>query len=229
MRYVYPLLFALGIAMFVAAAIAQFVGREDLTGMFAALAGIFIFLFFGIAVTAYLICGDKTDTQSSALVIRTPIWVYFFSMIVPCAFCAVGLYLGIPSLIAGLDTEPTDGMVVAIEERITSDGKSYKPIVEYMVGQDRFQCRGAVWSDPHIYSVGDRVSVRYNPDHPEIGMIDSFFQRWLGPLIFLSVGALFEAFILAGLKQRLRAANVKGSEKALAWGYFRFLWWRGRF
>lgn len=123
-------------------------------------------------------------------------------MVLPLLVIGVGVHLGVSSYQRLFDTEPTEGIVVGIEER--KDGDSYRPIVEYSIGRKIFRCHGAVWSNPVLYKVGEPVTVRYKKDNPQDASIDSFFQNWLGSLVFLGGGGLFEIVMLALIVQRWR-------------------------
>ena len=51
-------------------------------------------------------------------------------------------------------------------------------------------------SNPPARRVGEKVRVRYRPDHPQSAEIDTFFSLWGAALLF---GLLGGAFALAGL------------------------------
>jgi Protein of unknown function (DUF3592) len=123
-------------------------------------------------------------------------------MLLPGAACAIGVYYGIASYREGIDSDRTDGIVVELE---VHDGEFFLPIVEYEVGEKRFRCKGNSASKPASYKVGETVIILYKKDHPERGFIDSFFQRWLGPVVFSFGGIFFFICIIAGLVQRSRS------------------------
>lgn len=47
-------------------------------------------------------------------------------------------------------------------------------------------------TNPASHSVGEAVTVRYLPDHPQEAVIDSWVSLWLFPAIFIGVGCLPE-------------------------------------
>jgi hypothetical protein len=57
--------------------------------------------------------------------------------------------------------------------------------------------RGSYLANTPAFTVGEPVRVVYDPDEPERAAIDGFAERWLIPLFFGPIGALFAA--LGGL------------------------------
>ncbi len=75
------------------------------------------------------------------------------------------------------------------------------PIVEYTVDGKSFEVQG-ISSKPPAYSVGDPAMVRYRMDNPADAVINSFLQRWLLPVIFTGLGAIFVAVFGRGRLRR---------------------------
>jgi hypothetical protein len=124
-----------------------------------------------------------------------------------------GAYDGVSAILEGLDTNATEGTVTALESRVEEDGVYYLPVVEYEVEAKQFRCKGKVASRPAMYEVGQKVRVRYKVDQPDVGVIDSFLERWLSPLVFGGVGGLFLVLMIWALLSRRNAqesAGVKG-------------------
>jgi hypothetical protein len=96
---------------------------------------------------------------------------------------AYGAFVAVRLETAG-DTVP--GMVVAMDEH-TIDGISWSPVVEYEVAGRTYTFTSGHYSNPPAYSVGDRVDVRYDIANPGMAAIDSWFERWLFPLIMIVV------------------------------------------
>lgn len=66
--------------------------------------------------------------------------------------------------------------------------KAYVPEVEYEVDGVKHRILGSISSNPPSYTVGDQVSVRFPPDHPDQGHLNTFFENWILTLIFSTVG-----------------------------------------
>lgn len=109
---------------------------------------------------------------------------------------------------ASTDTEETLGTVVAFERRQGSSrdggGTVRAPLVEYSVAGQTFRCKGAVSTNLPIHAVGDEVSVLYKVNDPGVAFIDSFFDRWLGPLAFVGGGLLFLSILVVVTVQKIK-------------------------
>jgi len=73
----------------------------------------------------------------------------------------------------------------------------FVPIIQYRVGDQSYQIKGQGANQYTTYQVGQAVSVRYNPQHPEQGQVDSFQQLWLGPIALIILGLPF-AYLARG-------------------------------
>lgn len=108
-------------------------------------------------------------------------------------FAAVGIGMGLWTYAAAGDAV-TEGTVV----RLVGGGRSTKPVVQYEVGGQTFEVTSSVGTSPPAYAIGEKVPILYPHDRPGEGMIDSFVERRLFPLIFGGGGSLF-ALIGVGL------------------------------
>ncbi len=101
-------------------------------------------------------------------------------------FLMPGLLWGYASVASFSGTEMADGVVIGIEDTYTRNENSgcysYRPIVEYIVAERRYRCKTFASFGSKAWAIGERMRVRYKPDDPEAGKIDSFFELWLGPL-----------------------------------------------
>lgn len=113
-----------------------------------------------------------------------------------------GLAWGFASVASLSGTELADGVVVEIEDTYSRSEKSsgyfYRPIVEYVVAEKRYRCKTTVWSGSKFWAVGEPMQVRFKPDDPGAATIDSFFELWLGPLLFVLFGAFFLFLLYVG-------------------------------
>jgi hypothetical protein len=65
-----------------------------------------------------------------------------------------------------------------------------------------------VASNLPLYATGDRVRLLYKTNEPEVAFIDSFFERWLGPLVFTGGGGFFLAVLLVMTRHKIRNRRV---------------------
>ena len=99
----------------------------------------------------------------------------------------------------GQGTALIEGRVVQMK---MSDGKGgLFPVVAYTVDGKVFEVQG-ISTKPPAYSVGDPAMVRYRTDNPADAVLNTFIQRWLLPVIFTGLGAIFVAVFGRG---RLRS------------------------
>jgi hypothetical protein len=87
-----------------------------------------------------------------------------------------------------------------------SNRPAFAPAVEYRVEGKSYRIQGHISSSNPAYAVGEKVAVLYPPGHPAEGTIDSFSEKWLGPLFFGVIGLLFAAIGLGMLWYRRRSA-----------------------
>jgi hypothetical protein len=115
----------------------------------------------------------------------------------------------------------TEGTVVELETvkplqgvgrkgQIRSKNPTFAPVVEYHVDGQTYRIRGH-FSSNFPPKQGETVSVVYPPDRPSEGMIDSFWEQWLGPLLFGGLGLIFTLVGLGMLIYQLlpRKASVE--------------------
>ena len=100
--------------------------------------------------------------------------------------------------------EVVTGTVVAIDAKVTHEdnriGYSERADIRYTPkGRAQPLLLRSNWSSGLFSSndIGDKVSVRYLPDHPEEAREDSAFLDWLAPLLLLVLG-------VAGVTGRLQ-------------------------
>jgi hypothetical protein len=78
-----------------------------------------------------------------------------------------------------------------IEDLSSNDGPTYSPSFRFTTPD------GEVWkvtsftgTNPAVFSVGDRVTVLYDPANPAKARIDSVTQLWTGPVVFGIIAAV---------------------------------------
>jgi hypothetical protein len=114
----------------------------------------------------------------------------------------------------------TQGKVVGLKPVSSSRHNSltYAPVFHFDVPGTHFATVVShISSSPPAFKVGEAVTVRYQPGHPEKAVIDSFGQLWSGDLIFGMAGAISIAIgllILAAarrVRSQTQAASVAAS------------------
>ncbi len=86
--------------------------------------------------------------------------------------------------------------LVAVGSNSTSGhrggGITYAPKIQYQTksGNTVFFVSSTSSSTPH-YFVGEKVNILYDPANPAKAQIDSFFDKWFGPIIALFFGLVF--------------------------------------
>ena len=112
-------------------------------------------------------------------------------------FCLRGVYAGYVSWTLEQGGESTTGNVVQLEESNSSEGGCcvYSPVIEFTARGQTYSFESDNASDPPAYSVGEEVPILYDPASPETAQINSFFERWVFPIIIISA-MIFAALIL---------------------------------
>jgi hypothetical protein len=86
--------------------------------------------------------------------------------------------------------------------------RSFAPAFEYQAEGRAYRIQSKVSSSAPSYSVGDKVPVRYPPDRPGEGRIDSISDNWVLPLVFGGGGLVFLAVGLGMAVARRRVARA---------------------
>lgn len=117
------------------------------------------------------------------------------------AFCLWGVYAAYTGWQLQTRGVTAPGMVVRLGERSSSEGGccTYVPVVDFEVNGQVYTFEGDNASYPPAYEVGERVDVRYDPTNPNTAQIDSFFERWIFPIVIIPamlIGALVVNMVL---------------------------------
>jgi hypothetical protein len=141
---------------------------------------------------------DKTLDAVGTGVNRLQIgcWIIFGNLFL-AAFCLWGVYAAYTSWTLQNEGMTTTGTVVRLEESNSSEGGCcvYSPVVEFDVDGQTYTFEGGNASDPPAYKVDEVVNVIYDPSDPSTAQIDSFFERWIFPIIIIPA-MIFTAAIL---------------------------------
>jgi hypothetical protein len=65
-------------------------------------------------------------------------------------------------------------------------GRISAPVIQYRVGGQQYLCQA--WVGTSGYHLGQGVTIRYHPDRPGGGRLDTFSELWLFPLFLLGFG-----------------------------------------
>ena len=120
----------------------------------------------------------------------------FFNLLLG-GFCLWGVYAAYTGWQLETRGETTLGTVIRLAESDDSEGGCcvYTPVVEFQASGKTYTFEGSNASDPPQYKVTQQVKVRYDPLDPGTAQIDSFFERWLFPIIIIPA-MLLTALIL---------------------------------
>jgi hypothetical protein len=121
-------------------------------------------------------------------------WTVFANLFF-AAFCLWGVYAAYTGWQLQTKGITIPGTVVRLLEQSDSDGGccTYVPVVDFEVNDQVYTFEGDNASYPPAYRVGEQVNVRYDPANPSTAQIDSFFERWIFPIVIIP------AMILAAL------------------------------
>lgn len=108
------------------------------------------------------------------------------------------------------------GEVTALTWHASSDSQNgntqgyYYPTVEFQAADGRrIQIISTSGSNPAAYARGETVTVLYDPVHPGHATIDSFGERWVGPIILGGLGTVFSLIGGTLLAIALRRKKVR--------------------
>lgn len=144
------------------------------------------------------------------------------------AFVALGAVLAVAAIVVNSitssawaeRTERVPGTVVDVRETFGSmdsqpgalRGRNYCPIVQYTVEGTQYLLESAVCGNGRP-DLGAEVTVRYSPNDPGDGVIESWKSRWLAVTILTGIGAGFIvfgglAYVLFRSKRRMVSGPV---------------------
>jgi hypothetical protein len=85
------------------------------------------------------------------------------------------------------------GTVVELVSRITTSGRGSMicPVVEFTASSgEKIRFTSEFGSLPASHKIGQSVTVRYDAVEPQKAEIESTMTRWLGPVIYIFMGAI---------------------------------------
>jgi hypothetical protein len=111
----------------------------------------------------------------------------------------------------------TDGRVVSIEEDYDIDnGSTYYPVVEFELEDgSRTTVKMSFGSNPPSYDLGEACEVIYYAGEQDSAKINSTFELYVFPWIFIGIGILVELiaiFIFIKLRRKNNNSNFESVE-----------------
>ena len=141
---------------------------------------------------------DKTldAVEKGASRLQIGCWTIFFNLFF-AGFCLWGAYAAYIGWQLQTNGATTPGTVVRLNEQSDAEGGccTYVPVVDFKVNDQVYTFEGDNASDPPAYQVGEQVNVRYDPTNPNTAQIDSFFERWIFPIIIIPAMILAAAIL----------------------------------
>ncbi len=123
-------------------------------------------------------------------------WQFLPVLVIAGVLLAVAVWLGLRTRAFVASAWNADGTVVAVERGEGSKRRNrsvphYYPTVRFStITGEEVAFVSEVGSNPAAHKVGDRVTVLYDPHHPEDARIRSFLQLWFVPSLLAVVGAI---------------------------------------
>jgi hypothetical protein len=136
-------------------------------------------------------------------------------------FGGVGAWLMIDALRFNAAAHRAEGTVVRLNWKTSRDNKGHSsssayPVVRFQAEGREVQFEGSVGASPPHYDVGEKVTVLYAPGHPDDARIESTFEQFIFPGIFLGLGVLG---LLIGLAMLIvPGVTARRHQQALARG-----------
>ena len=141
---------------------------------------------------------DKTlnTVEKGASRLQIGCWTIFFNLFF-AGFCLWGVYAAYTGWQLQTNGVTTPGTVVRLNEQSDAEGGccTYVPVVDFEVNDQVYTFEGDNASDPPAYQVGEQVNVRYDPLNPNTAQIDSFFERWIFPILIIPAMILAAAIL----------------------------------
>jgi hypothetical protein len=113
-------------------------------------------------------------------------WTIFFNLFFT-GFCLWGVYAAYTGWQLQTKGVTAPGTVVRLSERSDAEGGccTYVPVIDFKVNDQVYTFEGGNASYPPAYDVGQQLDVRYDPNNPNTAQIDSFFERWIFPMLII--------------------------------------------
>lgn len=142
---------------------------------------------------------------------KVALWIGGIFTPIGLIFAAVGGWIYYQDQSLAVRGVHTQGTVVDTVSSRDSDGDwSYRPVVVFTDESGaRHRFTSSVGSNPPSHSRGETVAVIYSPWAPEQAMIDSFFDRFLIPLVFGGFGIVFAVIGLGVLAAYVRHQRME--------------------
>jgi len=141
---------------------------------------------------------DKTldAVEKGASRLQIGCWTVFFNVFF-AGFCLWGVYAAYTGWQLQTRGVTTPGTVVRLSELSDSEGGccTYVPVIDFNANDRVYTFEGDNASYPPAYDVGEQVDVRYDPTNPNTAQIDSFFERWIFPILIIPAMVIAAAIL----------------------------------
>lgn len=125
------------------------------------------------------------------------------ALLVGCGGLVAGAIISVYSVQFISRSERVSGVVV---ELVKKSKQQMEPVVAYRVAGKEHRMLAGHASSPPSHGVGDAVTVLYDTDRPERGVVSPYFQLWLTPLMCFLLGGIFVGVGITGLRRKPVAA-----------------------
>ncbi len=150
-------------------------------------------------------------TVRSSTALRDNFGVALAVLLLGALFAGVGAFLARDTVRLSRVGQPAEGRVmdITLTESRNDDGdleRHYYSVVEFLTAQEeKIRFTDAVGYGRPAHTVGQTVSVLYDPADPHTARINSLWGLWGFPGIFLGIGGAVLAFSAALFVQAVRA------------------------
>lgn len=141
--------------------------------------------------------------------LKAGMFVGFIFSLMGLIFAVLGIKFVSDNLKFIETSEKTSGTVIELIEKKSDDGYTYAPKITFLDKADSREITfiSQTSSNPPAYKVGENLNIIYDPNNPEKAKIDSFFNLWLGEILFSAIGLIFfiiGIFVLVSAIKRKR-------------------------
>lgn len=130
----------------------------------------------------------RSHRRSSAFIVA------LVFLVISLPFSGIGLWFGLSSWSLLSVAKQADGQVIRM---VQNHRGSVAPVVEFQIDGERHEFQTWLSTSPPRFSVGDKVTVMYDPRNSKSVSIASFVDLWLFPLIFGGIGVVMMTVAVA--------------------------------
>ena len=126
------------------------------------------------------------------------ITTFAFVFIISSVFIGIGVWLLTSNSNLIEHGISADGIISTLVQKTDSEGgRTWYPVVEFTTNNGKqFSKEMTFGSSPPAYNTGDAVEVLYYAGNPDSAVINSYFQMYVFPWIFIGVGIFIEFIMI---------------------------------